>query len=183
MIAPMWTHAVALLKRHPRNSTQVTIEYPEVSDRVGRLLRSPPAQLSLCRDDQAVVVFSFAAEKFPAGQRLSIPYVDVAAFYLSDSGWVLRTTGHLDVSGKEPRYEPLGPVCSCGCGDAFTTWTQTVAHATARVLAILDAIEKYEGHDASKALPKALNDALKELNEAVTELTKAVRHIEEPDER
>lgn len=181
MIAPMWTHAVALLKRHPYNSTHVAIEYPDVSDRVGRLLRSPPAQLSLCHDGQAVAVFSFAAEKFPDAQRVSIPYVDVAAFYRADSGWVLRTTGHLDLSGREPRYEPLGPVCSCRCGDAFTTWTQTVARATERVLAILDAIEKYDGDDISETLPNVLNDALNELNDAVRELTKALRRLEDPD--
>lgn len=110
MYSTSWTEPALRLSRHlPGPSSRVIIEYQQLPHRAGPLVRtSTSIELAWCRLDDGVAVFNF-----PVGQShspVSIPLVDLSAFYCEFSTWVLRINGSFDLRTSAPKYISLGPL-------------------------------------------------------------------------
>jgi len=107
-----WVGAAMKLSGMSRGSrTNVTLEYPALEDRSGRLVRTEPNSVQLQSaepsDGQAVFVLSTPGR---GPSMLVIPFLDVVGVYGGQNAVVVRVAGSLDFNvlpGHPIRYVPF----------------------------------------------------------------------------
>jgi hypothetical protein len=90
-------------------TTKFQLEYPNISDRAGPLLRHDTTLGGQIDLSDGSVTFN-VVRNARATNSIVVPFVDVSALYKEVGTWVVRTTGILLPTAAEPagaRYVPL----------------------------------------------------------------------------